>query len=582
MKKRFTLVISLMVISLFGIIIVQGLWISYAIHTEENRFNQQVFSAMSSALEKAEKKNAFEFIDHKLALPNPVSPIDVESKIEIIEDLEELEELRSLNKIRDLKFFNSSLYDSIINSNTQKVIINDSLYIYSNNTPERRPDYYLHKHDNSESRILFLNVDSAHKVLSSSFSDSSTQFTENFSFNYDFNIDSIEAVIAIENEKLVKEKEKIVERTIKIFNDNMEEWVVEFNSINNEKRLKYELPKYYKPIKSALSNKGIDLDFRYQVHSKQDNKNVILYSSDESESSYPEIYTTEFYPDNIFSQNLFLTIDFPGKQKHIYSKVVVLITGSVLFTLIILITFAMTIYYMQKQKKLSEVKSDFINNMTHEFKTPIATIRLATDAIKSPKILNKQTEIIHFTDIIRQENKRMNNQVERVLQMALIDQGQLHIELHNSDIHNIINNCVDVIKLQFKQNEGNISESLRANCSKIDIDEDHMANVINNILENAIKYCDKAPNILVESFNNNNTFFLRITDNGIGMTKDIQKHIFDKFYRKPTGNVHNIKGFGLGLSYVKAVIDNHNGNITVDSEPGNGSIFTIGLPCKNQ
>ena len=173
----------------------------------------------------------------------------------------------------------------------------------------------------------------------------------------------------------------------------------------------------------------------------------------------------------------------------------------------------------------------------------------------------------------------MNNQVERVLQMALIDQGQLLFDTQFTDIHNIISNCVQVFDLQAKEKSGNISTSLRSCCNQIHIDEIHFANVINNILDNAIKYCEKEPEILVETYDENNSFFLKITDNGIGMTKEVQKHIFDKFYRKPTGNIHNIKGFGLGLSYVKAVIEEHNGTITVSSEPKKGSIFTINLPC---
>lgn len=252
-----------------------------------------------------------------------------------------------------------------------------------------------------------------------------------------------------------------------------------------------------------------------------------------------------------------------------------LVAGSILFTIIILLTFGTTLYYIHKQKKISEIKSDFINNMTHEFKTPIATIRLAADALESPRVMGNKKPTLNYLDIIRQENKRMNNQVERVLQMALIEQGKLQIDFQKNDIHTIIQNCIKVVELMVKKSNGNISSSLRAPNHMLDIDEIHIANVINNLLDNAIKYTNKPPDIIVETYNQQNRLCIRISDNGIGMSKDVQNHIFDKFYRKPSGNIHNVKGFGLGLSYVKAVMESHNASINVSSEPDNGSTFIL-------
>ena len=262
-----------------------------------------------------------------------------------------------------------------------------------------------------------------------------------------------------------------------------------------------------------------------------------------------------------------------------YRSVSLLGLGSLIFTIIILITFGLTLYYIQKQKKISDIKSDFINNMTHEFKTPIATINLASDAMRSPKVMGKEEQTKYYLDIIRQENKRMNNQVERVLQMALIENQDFHLDLQKADLHTIIENTIHVVELSAKNKKGRIQSSLRAICSEIPIDEIHFANILNNLLDNALKYCEKEPEILVETYSNNNKMFIRITDNGVGMTREVQNHIFDKFYRKPSGNIHNVKGFGLGLSYVKAIVSAHGGEISVNSEPGNGSIFTLGFNC---
>jgi signal transduction histidine kinase len=217
--------------------------------------------------------------------------------------------------------------------------------------------------------------------------------------------------------------------------------------------------------------------------------------------------------------------------------------------------------------------------MTHEFKTPIATISLATDTMNSPKILGKEKETKYYLDIIRQENKRMNKQVEKVLQMALIENEDFQLDFQLTDAHPIIESACQVIELNVKKNEGKIVSVLRATCSKILLDEIHFANVLTNIFDNAVKYNEKSPEILVETYNKDDQFFIRISDNGTGMSKEVQEHIFDKFYRKPSGNIHNVKGFGLGLSYVKAIVNAHGGTIKVSSEVGNGSTFTLGFNC---
>jgi two-component system phosphate regulon sensor histidine kinase PhoR len=217
--------------------------------------------------------------------------------------------------------------------------------------------------------------------------------------------------------------------------------------------------------------------------------------------------------------------------------------------------------------------------MTHEFKTPIATINLASDTMGSPKVLGNDNQIKYYLDIIRQENKRMNNQVEKVLQMALIENRDFQLDFQKTDIHPIIENTVKVAELTAKEKGGKVVSVLRATCSEIPVDEIHFANIINNLLDNALKYTEKEPEILVETFTKDNKLMVRISDNGVGMTKEVQKYIFDKFYRKPSGNIHNVKGFGLGLSYVKAIVDAHGGHISVYSEPRNGSIFTLAFDC---
>jgi two-component system phosphate regulon sensor histidine kinase PhoR len=228
------------------------------------------------------------------------------------------------------------------------------------------------------------------------------------------------------------------------------------------------------------------------------------------------------------------------------------------------------------------MKTDFINNMTHEFKTPIATISLAADSIASPKIIHDENKINRFIGIIRQENKRMLQQVEKVLQMAMIDKKDFQLKLSDVDLHELIRQAVEHLSLQVQQREGHISTNLEAGQPVIQGDYTHLSNVFHNLIDNANKYSDKSPEILISTFNINGGIQIIVEDKGIGMTKEDQKHIFDKFYRVHTGNLHDVKGFGLGLSYVKAITSAHQGSIDVKSEPGKGSKFSIYLPVRQK
>lgn len=537
-----------MIVSLFGLILIQGLWIKYAIETEESRFDQLVFSAMKSAIAKVERTNVFEFIDDKIDLPEPITEISV-----TIEELNELSDsLPQLSSQLPMKIIKSIDIDNNI------IITYDSI-------------------KNSDNEIYF--IDSGKSVISFELndidSDEIVDLLEDENSLYVGIEDSLEQYLELKKEELLQEKEEIVKYKWKIFNENMEQWTNEFSHYEDFHFTKHNNTGFNNAIKNSLVNSGIDLNYNFQLVKEDKDTSIIISSSGNNNKILISDYKTEVYPDNFFSRNLFLILQFPGKNRHIYRKVLLLVAGSILFTIIILLTFGTTLYYIHKQKKISEIKSDFINNMTHEFKTPIATIRLAADALESPRVMGNKKPTLNYLDIIRQENKRMNNQVERVLQMALIEQGKLQIDFQKNDIHTIIQNCIKVVELMVKKSNGNISSSLRAPNHMLDIDEIHIANVINNLLDNAIKYTNKPPDIIVETYNQQNRLCIRISDNGIGMSKDVQNHIFDKFYRKPSGNIHNVKGFGLGLSYVKAVMESHNASINVSSEPDNGSTFIL-------
>ncbi len=255
-----------------------------------------------------------------------------------------------------------------------------------------------------------------------------------------------------------------------------------------------------------------------------------------------------------------------------------LLSGSGLFTLIILLTFLMTISIILKQKKLSEIKSDFINNMTHEFKTPIATISLAVDSINNSKVINNPNRIKHFTGIIDEENKRMNARVENVLQMSLIDKNDFAFNNELVDMHEIIQQVVKQFELQIQKQKGIVHFDLMALEYEMETDADQIKTILTYLVDNALKYTTEIPEITISTENDKSMFRIQIKDNGIGLTKEEKFKIFDKFYRVPKGDIHNIKGFGLGLSYVKAVVLAMGGKIDVESTPGMGSEFIIYIP----
>jgi two-component system phosphate regulon sensor histidine kinase PhoR len=233
---------------------------------------------------------------------------------------------------------------------------------------------------------------------------------------------------------------------------------------------------------------------------------------------------------------------------------------------------------MIRQKKISDIKTDFINNMTHEFKTPIATISVAVDSINNSKVIERPDIIKNYTRIIKEENNRMNTRVEQVLQMALLDSSEFKLNEKAVDIHELIRNITDNIRLQTESRNGQLIVNLEASQTHVLADESHMTNVLISILDNAIKYSPVNPEIRVSTTNSRSSIVISISDNGIGMNSDTQKKIFDKFFRVTSGNIHSIKGFGLGLSYAKAIVLAHKGEIKVNSEVDKGSRFEIILP----
>ncbi|GAA5224854.1 HAMP domain-containing sensor histidine kinase [Membranihabitans marinus] len=347
-------------------------------------------------------------------------------------------------------------------------------------------------------------------------------------------------------------------------------------------------------IQHNLRKRGIQTDFHYGVFSYKENNfiimdgNYIVFPDQNAEATITEHnfrlsdskYSAEMFRDKDLALGK-LIIEFPTRNRFIFNRIISSIILSVLFIAITLFSFLYTTVTILRQKHLSEMKTDFINNMTHEFKTPIATISLAVDSIQSPVIQKDPAKINRFTNIIRDENKRMLRQVEKVLQMALLNNRNFNMSLSEVDVHHILAQAKKHIELQIMQRGGQAELELNATDYHIIGDENHLSNIMHNLLDNANKYTADKPLIKISTWSDQYGLTVSIKDNGMGMTKEQQRHIFEKFYRAHTGNVHNVKGFGLGLSYVKAIVDAHKGEISVNSMLDKGSEFILFFPFEN-
>ena len=333
----------------------------------------------------------------------------------------------------------------------------------------------------------------------------------------------------------------------------------------------------YGIIEQALKENNIKEPFEFCILNIF--KNPVFNSDGFQLQDIPTAYSIGLATDNSAMDQETLYISIQQDKNLVIREMAWMIIASIVFTSIIILAFAITVRTLFNQKKLSEIKSDFINNMTHELKTPLATISLAIDALTNEKVIHDADKIKIYSSMIKEENKRMNKQVEKILQAARLEKEEIKLNLQKLDAHQAINKVADNLALQIQEKNGTLKLKLNATDPTIEADEVHFSNIIFNLLDNAMKYSNDSPHIEVETQSTvNGMLLIKIKDNGIGMDKETQSRIFERFYRAHTGNLHNVKGFGLGLSYVKAIVDAHDGKIKVESAPGKGSTFTVTLP----
>ena len=326
-------------------------------------------------------------------------------------------------------------------------------------------------------------------------------------------------------------------------------------------------------IKSDLEFYNIDLNYEFDI---VDMNNCVPINK------INEVLEQSYYVQSLeeaFQQaGIQLKVRFPEKKEFLKAQIGVIFVSSILLILFVTASFIITLNFFLKEKKLAEKMKDFINNMTHVFKTPLTNINFANNMIKkNVKIISSKT-IKPYTDIINDENKKLKKHVENLLQIAVMENRENEIKHERFNLHEIINNAVKVIGLSIKERGGKINCNYKAKQSMVEGEKTHLLNAISNLLDNSNKYSANCPDIEINTYNKNNQIIIEIADKGIGISKENQIYVFNKFYRVPTGDIHNVQGFGLGLSYVKMVVDAHGGKIQLKSTKGKGSNFKIHLP----
>jgi two-component system phosphate regulon sensor histidine kinase PhoR len=325
-------------------------------------------------------------------------------------------------------------------------------------------------------------------------------------------------------------------------------------------------------LKSEFEKRNITVDFEYGIYDCTSDK--MVYGNYITFDSKHDSEASRALPkwDN---QSYYFGVQFPNKASIITNRMGVWIFSSGVLLLVI-IFFSYALFIILRQRRLSEIQKDFINNMTHEFKTPISTIALSADVLSDPNIKDQPERLLNYTNIIKNENQRLKNQVERVLQMAGVDSDEMVLKKEKTDIHEIINEVVESFRAG-NEKPIMLKLNLKADNSNVYVDKLHISNVLFNLIDNSVKYCKENPDIEIETYSDHHLVWVTVKDKGIGIKEQDQKRIFDKFYRVSTGNVHNVKGFGLGLSYVAQVIKAHKGKLKVKSEINGGSEFKFSL-----
>jgi two-component system phosphate regulon sensor histidine kinase PhoR len=619
-KLQFKFVIIFMCVALVGLISLQVYWISHDIEVKEEQFEHRASLALRDAVSKFESYRALNYLKSTAAdslqkhstsqFPSTLSRSKFENGVE---GFDTTSRSRMHSSIRVFKKNNRE----IVTFYDNQIIITPGTDVFQKFKDNldwdqmQTEDFYFYPIDPADQNIRGAKKAAEKRgvlIVDSLKSDNQT-FTMNDAvhgakvkvdygtssgFNYivsyktiqrkrDSLLNEFEGITSQTEKALLENKleqgrekiDRITKRYQELLNKASQELGQSNADLTRENYLMLDTL-----IMSELANNCIALPYQYAVVDiRNDSIIYINHQKTKTKTSITQSQIrTQLFPNDLIEKPFMLMVDFPGKLRFVLANIWPVLIGASLFTLIIVLTSAYTIHVVLRQKKLAIMKNDFINNMTHEFKTPIATIALAADSIRNPKVFTDTDKLMFYADIIKQENLRMNEQVTNVLQTAQLDKGELKLNFETLNMHSLIKQVCDRHQLQIENKGGILQLQFDAAQFMIGADNLHLSNVVNNLIDNAIKYSPNKVEIVVKTYNQNSMFCLSVTDKGIGLSADEVKRIFDRFYRATTGNLHDVKGFGLGLSYAKTIVKIHGGAIFVKSEKDKGSTFILQLP----
>ncbi|MEJ5963899.1 ATP-binding protein [Pedobacter immunditicola] len=606
-KKSFWLITALMTIALLGVVFMQLYYIRQAYQLNSQLFEQNVNQALNAVVNKVQRRNAATHIikkDFEWRLKREREQRNKEKSIaQLAEKYKEEERKRKLRQqqiiIADLNFQDSMIREKFYNPE----IISEEEYVALGNQSTTPLNVDVNVGFDAELHVVGGNVRKTFRMGSNkTFSVKPDKLPDSIRYlaysRFDgqplkISLASVDGVLEakFKNEDALAERRYKLELkrmqtdTLDIFNSDsfnlVEEAAKEMEQENVPitKRVSEEVLDTL--IRRELLNKNIALPYNFWVKLAQRDSVLFQKISTESLDASPSnTYQTTLFSNDIKRDPGMLYVSFPNKNEVIFRNMGATLASSGGLVLVLLFIFSYTLYAILKQKKVSEMKSDFINNMTHEFKTPVATIMIASEALKDPEITADTNRLKRLAGIIYDENMRLGNHIERVLSIARLEKKELHLEWEPVEVNDLIVAVTDSMHLQLQKKQATLVLNLEAENSTVNGDELHLSNIIYNLIDNANKYSEDPPRITISTRNSNKSLIIDVADEGIGMEKDQTKRIFDQFYRVPTGNLHDVKGFGLGLNYVKDIVTQMKGSIKVRSEKDKGTVFEITLPLK--
>lgn len=515
-RKLLFILTGVISIASIGLVLLQSKWIRIAVQIKEEQFAQTASLAMERIIDEIEKQET------------------------IVQVIDEIKPYYSVNTSGSARM---SYRQDILNktkSGFRTKQISQQVFTLNNLDPLKIPAITKNLFDSSLLGNLPVKISS----------DSTVSNQQQLSVNV--------------NDKLLKKTvfvENIVDRMIRV-------------ELPLHERISQE--QLDSIIHRELTRKGINARYEYRVTNEKDSA---IYSSPRFKTNFRGLVLRDkLFPNDFFARRYFLTLYFPNQKTYLLGSLGPMTFGTLLLTLLIISIFTITLYIIFKQKRISEIRNDFVSNMTHELKTPISTISLAAQMLNDKSIPLERKNLDYLGGVIADESKRLGLQVEKVLQMAIFERAKLRLKIKEVDVHEVIKKITNNFALQLNSQDGVIVHEFNAKLPIIKADEVHITNVINNLLENAAKYRNGNPVINILTKDVSNGIVIAVKDNGIGISRDNLKKIFDQFYRVPSGNIHNVKGFGLGLSYVKKIVEAHGGKIWVESKLGEGSTFSFFMP----